>query len=504
MWIARWFFMALLALSVGMVSLCRAQGPRSTTNIGTLPNDTSTGTTLNFLSKKIPGGAGGKAKLVLPSAGDTAIPLYVITANAGITGSAVYILSGEGPCVFDNTTTGKGGSYVVLGTGGRCHQTDTPPANGIVVGMLNDDATTNGQTSLVDFNNVAYIPGSGTGTGSVTSVGLTMPVEFTVAGTPVTASGVFAVSKATVAPNCVLAGPVSGGPAAWSCRSLVLADIPSGTPISGTAGGDLSGTYPNPTVVKASAQFDLPGYLNPPVLTGNVNDWNPTGFGTATIIRVDGGAVDRRITGLAAQNSGNIKNLCNIGTTNMLVLGNLDSASSANNQLALTSDVTLAPALCKPLWYDGLSAKWRLWDGTPEDYLKIRPFSLTLGDPDPSSPPLLVGNDSPAVWTNVYGRPVKLLALACRANQAGLIIRPVMTGASAPDTDTSIVSTDCTCGNGAFAACALTGQPIVQPAQGAGATCATAPAQPCSVDFNIKSTTGNAQIVTGNFQAILQ
>src|SRR4030095_14113460 len=171
----RWFLLTCLMALLCLAPVCtRAQGPRSTGAIGTLPNDTTTGTVLNYLAKKVPGGAGGQAKLVLPSPGDTTIPLFVVTANAGIAGSAVYVLSGEAPCVFDNTTTGKGGTPVVLGTGGRCHQQDTVPANGMVLGTLNDDATTNGQMSLVDFNNTAYLPGSGPGTGSVTSVGLTV------------------------------------------------------------------------------------------------------------------------------------------------------------------------------------------------------------------------------------------------------------------------------------------------------------------------------------------
>lgn len=69
----------------------------------------------------------------------------------------------------------------------------------------------------------------GAGAGSVTSVGLTMPAEFNVAGSPVTASGTLAVTKANVNANTVLAGPTSGGAAPWAPRPLVTADMPAGT-----------------------------------------------------------------------------------------------------------------------------------------------------------------------------------------------------------------------------------------------------------------------------------
>jgi hypothetical protein len=81
-----------------------------------------------------------------------------------------------------------------------------------------------GQLVLADQNVVA-----GGGSGSVTSVALTMPAEFTVAGSPIIAAGTLAVTKANQTANIVFAGPSSGGPAAPTFRPLVTADMPPGT-----------------------------------------------------------------------------------------------------------------------------------------------------------------------------------------------------------------------------------------------------------------------------------
>lgn len=61
----------------------------------------------------------------------------------------------------------------------------------------------------------------------VTSVALTVPAEFTVAGSPVTTTGTLAVSKATQAANLVYAGPTSGGVVAPTFRAVVVADLPT-------------------------------------------------------------------------------------------------------------------------------------------------------------------------------------------------------------------------------------------------------------------------------------
>lgn len=78
---------------------------------------------------------------------------------------------------------------------------------------------------------VGFAPG-GTGSGTVTSVGLTVPAEFSVSNSPITTSGDIALTWANESANRVLAGPTTGSPGTPAFRALVAADIP-----------DLSATY---------------------------------------------------------------------------------------------------------------------------------------------------------------------------------------------------------------------------------------------------------------------
>lgn len=70
--------------------------------------------------------------------------------------------------------------------------------------------------------------------GSVTSIALTMPAIFSVAGSPITSSGTLAVTLATESANTIWAGPTSGGAATPTFRALVSADMPASGAGSGT------------------------------------------------------------------------------------------------------------------------------------------------------------------------------------------------------------------------------------------------------------------------------
>jgi hypothetical protein len=97
-------------------------------------------------------------------------------------------------------------------------------ASGVVTVQIYDSLNRITPLVLADQNVVA-----GGGAGSVTSVALTMPAEFTVTGSPITLSGTFGVTKANEAQNSVFAGPSTGGAGTPTFRVLVAADLPAGT-----------------------------------------------------------------------------------------------------------------------------------------------------------------------------------------------------------------------------------------------------------------------------------
>jgi len=99
---------------------------------------------------------------------------------------------------------------------------------------------------------------AGGGSGSVTSVALTMPAEFTVTGSPIVGAGTLAVTKAVQAANLVFAGPTSGGSVVPTFRGLVAADLPAGT------GTVTSVAY---TLAVPAALFNAAGIAGSPITT---------------------------------------------------------------------------------------------------------------------------------------------------------------------------------------------------------------------------------------------
>lgn len=162
-----------------------------------------------------------------------------------------------------------------------------------------------------------WVNNGGGGGGGVLSVGLTMPGQFSVGGSPVTSTGSFTVAWANQSANLIFAGPSSGAAAAPAFRSMVLGDMPT------------IGT--NTVLGNVTAGTAIPTALSTIQLTALVNVFSATlsgavpasSGGTTNFLRADGswatpgggGVVTHRIPmGLAINDNGGFRGIINNGS----------------------------------------------------------------------------------------------------------------------------------------------------------------------------------------------
>lgn len=145
-------------------------------------------------------------------------------------------------------------------------------------------------------------------------------------------------------------------PSSANLAAALTDETGSGAAVFGTgptiSGAMLTGTADSQQAIKWS------GSITPTALSGDVNDYAPTGFSTATVVRQDGGAANRNVTGLAGGADGLVKVLLNIGATNNLVLNNASASSTAANRFQFGADLTLTPSQGCILRYDSTLSRW--------------------------------------------------------------------------------------------------------------------------------------------------
>ncbi|MFZ3264595.1 MAG: DNRLRE domain-containing protein [Terriglobales bacterium] len=109
-----------------------------------VPNDGTTGTTLNYLAKLIGGNA------VVATTADTSGVIGVVAGGAGTTGNAQIAQVGQVNCAFDGATTA--GDYAIPSAtkGGACHDAGSPyPTSSQVIGRVLSTSGTSGNYPLL-------------------------------------------------------------------------------------------------------------------------------------------------------------------------------------------------------------------------------------------------------------------------------------------------------------------------------------------------------------------
>jgi len=217
------------------------------------------GTTANKLAKV----TGNPSTALISTAGDTSGALGIVTAGAGIGGTATIQMSGLTNCVFDNSTLA--GDYVAISpsVAGDCHDAGASfPTSGQVLGRV---LSTNGSAGTYQmFLFAAEQQGSSaSSSGTVTSVGVSVASvpEIAVSGGPITGSGTFTFTKNAESANTVAAGPASGGAAAWAFRLLVGADLPN--PSSTSLGGIQSIVAQTHKWINSVSTLGVPNLVQP-------------------------------------------------------------------------------------------------------------------------------------------------------------------------------------------------------------------------------------------------
>lgn len=108
-----------------------------------------------------------------------------------------------------------------------------------------------------------YLNGSPIASGTVTSVGLSLPSIFNITVSPVTGSGTLTATLATEAANTIFAGPTTGSAAAPMFRTLVGADLP--TPGASSLGGVESAMAPSNQFGTGINTSGVPTFAQPTV-----------------------------------------------------------------------------------------------------------------------------------------------------------------------------------------------------------------------------------------------
>lgn len=235
------------------------------------------------------------------------------------------------------------------------------------------------------------IPGSSYGTGTVTSVGLSLPAIFTVSGSPVTTTGTLSAVLASQTANYFFAAPdgLAGAP---TFRAIVAADVP-------TLNQNTTGTADNVTGIvavanggtgqtTASAAFNA---LSPITSTGDLIIGNGTNSATRLAIGANNYVLTSNgTTAVWAVATGSGATISNDTTTATNIYPLLAAATSGSLATAYTSNAKL---LYKPSTGEFLSQQFNAGNGIYVNSKTVSTsYTIATGNSGMSAGPITIAS----------------------------------------------------------------------------------------------------------------
>ena len=123
--------------------------------------------------------------------------------------------------------------------------------------------------------------------------------------------------------------------------------------LTGSFSGSFSGDGSGLTGVGGSS----PSVISTSILTSDTNNYSPTGWSSATMVKLSGDSSIRYIGGFSAETSGEEKILINTGSY-PIYLAPEHASSSAANRIAYFEEVFLMPGQSCKIIYDGGASRW--------------------------------------------------------------------------------------------------------------------------------------------------
>jgi hypothetical protein len=158
--------------------------------------NSSTGTTLNTLTKVVVNAGSPQAQIVATT--DTSGAVGITTLGNGTSGTAIITRSGIAPCVFDNTAVAGDFVQIAAGTAGNCHDAGaTRPTSGQIIGVVIQAGGSAGTYNVLLDKSI--LPGGATTAPICSAVG---------SSDTISAAGVFATVCPITAANISGAGQV--------------------------------------------------------------------------------------------------------------------------------------------------------------------------------------------------------------------------------------------------------------------------------------------------------